>query len=310
MTHIALGTIPFGTAVDEATSFALLDRFVEAGGTMIDTSNNYPFWMEGATGDESEATIGAWLSARGNRDRVVLSTKCGGRPTIPGDRTLDSAEGLSAPTVRAAVRESLRRLRTDHVDVYWAHIQDRSTPLQEQVEAFAGLVADGAAKAVGASNHPSWRLERARALAVANGWAPYSHVQLRHSYLRPRPGVRLPEAGHVQVGEETLDYVRTEGLRLWVYTSLLAGAYSGRADRPVPAHYDHPGTARRLARLREVAAELGATPNQVVLAWLLAQDIVPIVGVSSAPQLEEALAAVDLKLDDEVRARLDDPALA
>ncbi|WP_405141060.1 aldo/keto reductase [Sphaerisporangium sp. NBC_01403] len=309
MTHIALGTIPFGTTVDEAASFAILDRFTEAGGTMIDTSNNYPFWLEGARGDESETTIGKWLSSRGNRDQVVLSTKCGARPTVPGDRTLDSIEGLSAPAITRALEGSLGRLRTDRLDVYWAHVEDRATPLAEQVATLGDLVAKGTVRAVGASNHPTWRLERARAIARASDLAPYTHVQLRHSYLRPRPGVRLPEAAHVQVGEEVLDYVRAEGLRLWVYTSLLTGAYT-RADRPIPEWYDHPGTTRRLAVLREVAGELGATPNQVVLAWLIGQGVVPIVGASSIAQLDELLGARDVKLDDDLRARLDDPALA
>ncbi|MEV7806258.1 aldo/keto reductase [Microbispora sp. NPDC088329] len=302
--RIALGTIPFGTTVDEATSFAILDRFVEGGGTMLDTANNYPFWMDGATGDESEATIGRWLTSRRNRDKLVISTKCGARPSVPGARTLDAAEGLSAGVVRAAIEGSLRRLGTDHVDVYWAHIDDRSTPLEETVAAFDELVLAGKAKEVGASNHATWRLERARSLAAARGGTRYSHVQLRHSYLRPRPWVHLPEGGHTQVSDEMLDYVRSEGdLTLWVYSSLLAGAYT---SKPLPEYYDHPGTTRRLAVLDEVAGELGATRNQVVLAWLRAQGIIPIVGVSSMAQLEELL--VDIKLDDELVARLDAPA--
>ncbi|WP_169984154.1 aldo/keto reductase [Microbispora sp. H10836] len=302
--RIALGTIPFGTTVDEATSFAILDRFVEAGGTMLDTANNYPFWLEGATGDESEATIGRWLASRRNRDSVVISTKCGARPAVPGARTLDAAEGLSAGVIRAAIEGSLHRLGTDHVDVYWAHVDDRSTPLEETVAAFDELVLAGKAKEVGASNHAVWRLERARSLAAARGGARYRHVQLRHSYLRPRPWVRVPEGGHTQVSDEMLDYVRSEGdLTLWVYSSLLAGAYTAK---PMPEYYDHPGTTRRLAVLDEVAGELGATRNQVVLAWLRAQDIIPIVGVSSMAQLEEII--VDVKLDDEHIARLDAPA--
>ncbi|MEO3808603.1 aldo/keto reductase [Sphaerisporangium sp. B11E5] len=310
MTHIALGTIPFGTTVDEATSFAILDRFTGAGGTMIDTSNNYPFWIEGATGRESEATIGRWLAARpGMRDRIVLSTKCGAFPAMPGDRTLERSEGLSGATIRAAIEGSLRRLGSDHVDVYWAHIEDRVTPLEDQVDALAKLVETGKAGELGASNHATWRVERARGIARAAGRPGYSLLQLRHSYLRPRPGTRMPEWGHVQATEETFDYLRAEGLRLWAYTSLLAGAYT-REDRPIPPAYDHPGTERRLAALRSVAEELGATVNQVVLAWLTAQGVVPIVGVSTLAQVEEAVGAADVKLDDELRARLDDPALA
>ena len=301
---IALGTIPFGTTVDEATSFAILDRFVESGGKIIDTANNYPFWLEGATGDESETTIGRWLASRGNRDQVVISTKCGARPTVPGDRTLASAEGLSAKAIRSAAEGSLRRLGVDHIDVYWAHLDDRSVPLEETVATLDELVLAGWVKEVGASNHATWRLERARSLAAARGCTPYTHVQLRYSYLRPRPGVRLPEDGHVHATEETLDYVRSEeNLTLWAYTALLKGAYAGR---PLPEHYDHPGTAKRLAVLDEVARELGATRNQVVLAWLRAQDIIPVVGVSSVEQLEELL--VEVELEPELLDRLNAPA--
>lgn len=306
--RLALGTIPLGTTVDERTAFAILDRFAEAGGTRIDTANNYPFWQEGATGDESELTVGRWLAARGVRDQMIISTKCGARPTVPGDRTLDSAEGLSAPAVRAAAEGSLRRLGVDHIDVYWGHVDDRSTPLAETVGAFGELVRQGKVRELGASNHATWRLERARRIARDLGVTPYTHVQLRHTYLRPRPGVRLPEAGHVPATEETFDYVATEGdLTLWAYNTLLYGAYT-RPDKPLPEIFDHPGTARRLAVLREVAGELGATPNQVVLAWLIAKGVVPIVGVTRVAQLDEALGAAGLKLDADLLARLDGPA--
>ncbi|GAA3441751.1 aldo/keto reductase [Planomonospora venezuelensis] len=303
----ALGTIPFGTAVDEQTTFAILDRFAEAGGTMLDTSNNYPFWRDGATGDESELAIGRWLASRGARDRIVLGTKCGARPTVPGDRTLGSAEGLSAKTIAAAAEGSLRRLGTDRIDVYWSHIEDRSVPLEETLGAFGELAAAGKVREIGASNLPAWRLERARAVSRANGWAPYTHLQLRHSYLRPRPDVPLESSGHTLVNDDTLDYLRQEPeVSLWAYSTLLSGGYT-RADRPLEEAYDHPGTTRRLAVLREVAAELGATPNQVVLAWLTGGSpaVVPIVGVSGLAQLEEAIGAAGLKLDDELRARLD-----
>ncbi|MBG0815451.1 aldo/keto reductase [Planomonospora sp. ID82291] len=309
MTHIplALGTIPFGTTVDDATAFAIMDRFAEAGGALLDTSNNYPFWYEGATGDESELAIGRWLAARGNRDRVVISTKCGARPTVPGDRTLDSAEGLSARAVEAAIEGSLRRLGTDRVDVHWAHIEDRSVPPAETLAAFDGLVRAGKVRETGASNIPAWRFERARNVARENGWTAYSHLQLRHSYVRPRPGAPLQSSGHTVVNDDTLDYLREEpGVTLWAYSTLMSGGYT-RADRPFDPAFDHPGTTRRLAVLREVAAELGATVNQVVLAWLIGGSpaAVPIVGASSVEQLDEALGALDVELDDELRARLD-----
>lgn len=304
----ALGTIPFGTTVPADETFKLLDRFVDAGGRMLDTANNYPFWYDGRTGDESETTIGAWLAARGTRDRVVIGTKVGARPAVAGDRTLDHAEGLAAPTIRAAIEGSLRRLGTDRVDVYWAHIEDRSVPVAETVEAFGEQVSGGKVVELGASNLPAWRLERARAVARALGVTPYTHLQLRHTHLRPRPGVVLPEGGHVLATDEHFDYLRAEGdITLWAYNSLMFGAYT-RADRPIPETYRHSGTERRLAVLFAVARELGVTVNQVVLARLMADGVVPIVGVSTMRQLDEAIGAAEVRLDAEVVARLDAPA--
>ncbi|KAB8193583.1 aldo/keto reductase [Nonomuraea phyllanthi] len=306
--NIALGTIPFGTTVDLRDTFAILDRFHEAGGTMLDTANNYPFWVEGRSGDESELAIGAWLAARGNRDEIFISTKGGARPTVPGDTTLGSAEGLSAAAVARAAEGSLKRLGTDRIDLYWSHIEDRSVPLEETLGALDELARQGTIRRAGASNMAAWRLERARNVSAAHGWIAYTHLQLRHTYLRPRPHTRLAESGHTLASDETLDYLAAEpDLTLWAYNTLMFGAYT-RADRPMPEIYDHPGTERRLAVLREVAGELGATPNQVVLAWLVAGGVVPIVGVSTLAQLEEAIGAAELTLDPELRARLDSAA--
>lgn len=123
---LCLGALPFGTTVDEKTSFAILDRFVEAGGDLIDTADNYAFWAPGGTGDESESTVGRWLASRRLYDKVVISTKVGARPTVPGSG-LETAEGLSAPVIRKAAEASLRRLGTDRIDLYWTHIEDRSS---------------------------------------------------------------------------------------------------------------------------------------------------------------------------------------
>ncbi|MFB4420293.1 aldo/keto reductase [Streptomyces sp. QL37] len=304
---LCLGALPFGSTVDERTSFAILDRFVEAGGNLIDTADNYVFWLPGSTGDESETTVGRWLAARNLRDEVVISTKFGGRPTVPGTG-LETAEGLSAPVVRKAAQESLRRLGTDRIDLYWSHIEDRTVPLEETLGALNALVSEGDVGVLGASNHPAWRVEQARAAARRNGWASYSCVQQRYSYLQPRFDVALPEAGHVHVTPEMLDYVGSEpDLTLMAYSTLLSGAYA-REDKPLSAAYDHPGTAPRLSALHQVASELGATPSQVVLAWLLhgTPPVLPLVGVSSVEQLDELLAAVDLRLEPEQRKRLDE----
>jgi aryl-alcohol dehydrogenase-like predicted oxidoreductase len=298
---LCLGTLPFGKWLDQDASFAILDRFVEAGGTFLDTANNYVFW-DGGTGDESEDMIGRWMAARGNRDDLVVATKMGARPRVPGTG-LENAEGLAGDTVRAAAEGSLKRLGTDRIDLYYSHIEDRSVALEDTLGGFASLVESGAVREIGASNHATWRLERARAVSRAQGWPLYTAVQQRYSYLRPRPGVRLPEGGHVHMTDEVFDYARAEGdVALLAYSALLSGAYR---DKPLGEWYDHPGTTRRLAVLHEVAAELGATANQVVLAWLTRQGIVPIVGASSVAQLEETLGGFELELDDDQVARMD-----
>jgi aryl-alcohol dehydrogenase-like predicted oxidoreductase len=186
-------------------------------------------------------------------------------------------------------------------------MEDRSVPLEETVGALAGLAAAGTVGRLGCSNHPLWRVERARQVAGANGWTGYTALQLRHSYLQPRPGAPVP--GTIRFGwvtDETVDYAQSHPeLSLWAYTPLLGGAYV-HAER-LPEAYQHPGTTRRLAALDEVAEQLGATRNQVVLAWLTGGDppVTPIVGVSTQAQLDEALAGVSLVLTDEQRRRLD-----
>ncbi|MBM2615054.1 aldo/keto reductase [Actinoplanes sp. LDG1-06] len=303
MSEIVLGAMLFGTRIGERESFALLDRFVELGGRWIDTADNYAFWEHpSGLGGHSELVIGRWLAARpGMRERVLISTKVGAEPTDPR-LGLAAMEGLSAKTVRAALTGSLQRLGVDHVDMYWAHVEDRSVPLAETAGVFEEVRAAGLARRTGASNTPAWRVEQARGLGA--GW---SALQLRHSYAQPRPGAALESWSHRQVFPETLDYVRaTSGLDLWAYSPLINGAY-GRPDRPLEAAYDHPGTTRRLATLVETARSLGVTQNQVVLAWLLGGDpeVFPIVGASTPQRLDEVMAARDVKLDTAVRESLD-----
>ncbi|WFE65040.1 aldo/keto reductase [Micromonospora sp. WMMD714] len=304
--RLVLGTMNYGTTVDRQRAFALLDRFVEAGGEWIDTANCYAFWSDPTgLGGASERVIGAWLRARpGGRTRVKIATKVRYDPLV-AHRWPESAEGLSAGAVTAGVAGSLSRLGVDAVDLLWAHGEDRGVPLAETVTAFGGLVGTGHAHRVGAANHASWRVEQARALARDRGVAPWSALQLRHSLAQPRPGALLPDRGHKLLTADDLDYAHTEGLDLWAYTPLINGGYV-RPDKPFPEAYDHPGTTRVLGVLDELTAETGATRNQVVLAWLLRQGIRPIVGVSDLAQLDEAVGAVDVPLDDGQLARLAD----
>jgi aryl-alcohol dehydrogenase-like predicted oxidoreductase len=301
--QIVLGTMDFGTRVDPDRAFAILDSFVAGGGIWLDTANCYSFWSDpSGVGGASERVIGAWLRARpGARDAVRIATKVRQNPLVPHSWP-ESAEGLSARAIRAGVEESLERLGVDHVDLLWAHAEDRTVPLEETVGAFGELVTKGVALRVGAANHAAWRVERARSLAREQGVEPWTALQLRHSLVQPRPSTSLSEAGHRMLAAEDLDLARSEGLSVWSYSSLMWGSYV-RADKPLPETYDHPGTAGVLAVLEEVADELSATRNEVVLAWLMRQGIDPIVGASRVEQIEQALAARQVRLGDEHLAR-------
>ncbi|MEE2037940.1 aldo/keto reductase [Nocardiopsis sp. CT-R113] len=310
---LCLGAMKFGSQTDDATSAALLDRFVEAGGTFVDTADCYQFWVEGFEGHESETFLGRWRRERGITDEVVIATKLGAQPTVPGTG-LETKEGLSAAAVATAAERSRERLGVERLDVLYAHNEDRTVPLTETLGAFAKLVADGAVTDLGLSNHRAWRLERARAVTEANGWPRPRVLQYRYSYLQPRFDRPLESTGHMHVTPELLDFVREEAAEgrehtLVAYTSLLWGAYT-RPEKAAELDpvYDHPGTPARLAVLDEVARETGATRNQVVLAWLMDSDprVVPLVGVSSLDQLNEAIEATDLTLSADQWGRLAD----
>lgn len=312
---LSLGAMTFGTTVDEATSFAILDRYAEAGGTFIDTANNYAFWVGETQGGQSEALLGRWRRDRGIGDEIVIATKLGGRPVAPGlsfeeTARLGNVEGLAPKVIRESAERSRDTLGVERLDLLYAHLEDPSVPLTETVEAFAELVADGTVGLLGASNHWAWRLERSRALAAAAGLPGYEVVQYQHSYLRPRadvPGRRSPDGNQGAAGGDLISYLRTEpDLVLVAYSPLLGGAYV-RTDKRLGPSYDHAGTPARMAALREVAGQTGATLIQVVLAWLMGGDlpIIPLVGASSVAQLDESLAAVDLELTPEQRDRLD-----
>lgn len=305
--QIVLGTMYFGTRTAEDDAHTLIDTFVELGGRWLDTADCYCFWEgERGVGGASEEVLGRWLGqGPGRRERVSISTKVRWQPLVP-HRWPESAEGLSATAVRHGVDGSLKRLGTDAVDLLWAHGEDREVPLDESVGALGQEVVRGRAARLGASNHRAWSVERARALATARGLPGFEALQLRHSYLAPRPGVTLDD-GHMLATDDHLDLAADARLPLWVYTPLLNGSYV-REDRPLPEGYRHPGTDSRRAALAAVAAECEATPNQVVLAWLMSATVPasPIVGVSSVPQLREAMAARDLVLTRAQRSRLDE----
>lgn len=307
---ISLGAMLMGTLTDEATSFAVLDRYAEAGGTFIDTSNNYAFWVEGSQGGESEQLLGRWRRSRGVGDEIVIATKLGARPNSPATGFTRDIEGLSPKVIRESAERSREHLGVERLDLLYAHVQDHGVPMRDTVEAFGELVTEGTVGLLGVSNHWAWQVERARALAEAAGLPGYEVLQYHHSYLRQRtdlPSLRSPDGQEGVAAGDLLSYLRAEPALVPVaYSPLLAGSYV-RADKPLGPEFDHPGTRARQAALRTVAEETGATVNQVVLAWLVGGEVpvVPLVGASSVAQLDESLAAVDLELTAEQRATLD-----
>lgn len=308
---LCLGTMFMGTRTDEETSFAILDRFVEAGGTFLDTANNYNAWV-GGHGRDSEDVLGRWLASRGNRDDLRIATKLGAAkkdPNLPLSNTAPTNyQGLSASTVDREARESLRHLGIEHIDVLYGHVDDLETPLEETVGAFGKLVDEGIVGIPGISNVALWRVVEARETAARLGVAPYGAVQQSYSYVYPRPQPIQTN----WASPELLDYARSTvaadrpGLTVMAYSPLQQGVFT-RDDKALRDGADHAGSRERIAVLRAVAAEIGATPNQVALAWLLGGEVpvIPVFGASSVAQLDEALGAADLVLDEETRARLD-----
>jgi len=300
VSELCLGTMYFGYRTEEKTAFAILDRFLDAGGTFLDTANNYGQW-HGEAG-ESERVLGRWMRSRGVSDRMVVATKVGARTLRPGDPSPEHWQGLTGEHISTDAETSRRNLGRDRLDLYYAHIDDRATPLEETVEALAELAEAGTVGLLGSSNTALWRVERARGIARAAGRPGYSCLQQQHSYLLPLPGRRQSNL----ITEETLDYAESDGLTLLAYSPLLKGVYAGRDG--LSGEYAHAVNTRRLAVLNEVARDLDATPNQVVLAWLLGcrPPIIPIPGASSVAQLDELLGATELTLDEATMIRLDE----
>jgi aryl-alcohol dehydrogenase-like predicted oxidoreductase len=320
VSQLSLGCMLMGGTTDEATALEMLDRYLDAGGTFLDTANCYMWWHRpDSRGGESEELLGRWLARTRRRDDVFIATKggaqvrhldrvWGGRDEPDWALARRDFEGAGADTLRRAVDDSLRRLRTDHVDLYYVHVDDRSTPLEETLAALAGIVQAGKARYLGWSNVSTWRLERVRQLCDRYGWPAPVAVQQEHSYLRRHPGVR-----NVSVAdEEQLDYLRAhDDLTLVAYSPILKGVYDDpakRAGHHVMASYQGADSEARLAAVTALAGELGVTPNQLVLAWLLHQTsptVVPLIGPRTLEQYEAALPALDLTLTDEQLARLD-----
>ena len=297
VSELCLGTDQIGSRIDATTSFALLDLFREQGGTFIDTANFYAAWMEGCSGGESETTIGQWIKERGVQNEMAVGSKLGfDYPGCEG--------GLSAAEIERECEKSLRRLQIESLALYYAHRDDAATPLEETMEAFDRLIRAGKVRAIGASNLKVWRIAEANVTSQTHDWAPYSAVQQRHTYLRPRHGADF--GPQVCINDDLKDYCRSRGLTAIAYSVLLQGAYT-RSERQVPSQYAGPEADMRLDALESVAQEVGATRNQVVIAWMRQSDppVLPVIAGSQKEQLLENIAALDINLTAEQMNRLE-----
>lgn len=316
--QLSLGCMLMGTLTDEDTATAMLDHYLASGGSFLDTANGYMWWAEpGSLGGESESLIGRWLQRRGRREDVFLATKGAGmvwdqegvwrNGQVDWGIAINKVEGASPATLRKAIEDSLRRLQTDYVDLYYVHVDDMATPLEETLETLASFVAEGKTRYLGWSNVRTWRMERIRQLCAQHGWPAPVALQQQHSYLRRRAGL----VHRSIVDEEQLDYLRAhDDLTLVAYSPILKGIYDSASKRDghwAMDPYRGPDAEARLAALAEMASEVGCTPNQLVLAWLMhsTPTLVPLIGPRTFEQYEAAMVSLDVKLSDEQLARLD-----
>ncbi len=290
---LVLGGNVFGWTADEPTSFALLDRFVDAGLNMIDTADSYSRWVPGHVGGESETIIGNWLARTGKRDKVLIATKV-------GSDMGDAGKGLSKAHILQSAERSLKRLQTDVIDLYQSHIDDAETPLEETLGAYERLIREGKVRAIGASNYSADRLAEALETSNARGLPRYQSLQPEYNLVE-RAG--FEEALAPLCLKENVGVICYFGLA----KGFLAGKYRSEADlqksprgQGVKDYLNDRGL-RILAALDEVAARHKAAPAQVSLAWLMARPAVtaPIASATSVEQMDDLIAATRIDLDND-----------
>lgn len=297
---LALGGNVFGWTADESTSFAILDRFVDLGFSLIDTANSYSTWVPGHQGGESETIIGKWLRAGGKRDRVIIATKV-------GMAALGDSPGLKPAQIARHVEGSLKRLGIDCIDLYQTHKDDPDTPVEETLGALDRLVKAGKVRAIGASQYKPDRLEASMQASARLGIARYDTLQ---------PEFNLYDRAAFE--RELQPVALRHGLAVIPFFGLAKGFLSGKyrkaADiegRPrasgLKKYFEGDRGMAILGALDAVAQRVGATPAQVSLAWIMAQPSIaaPIVSTTSVAQLDEIARAATLALDREALDTLD-----
>ena len=300
---LCLGTMTFGLQVDEAGSRAILDKAADHGLIYLDTSDAYPLGGTTDTAGETEAIIGRWMKERGNREDIILTTKCFA-PTRRGPNTW----GLSRQHIMDAIDGSLRRLGTDHIDVYLAHMDDTNTPLDETLRAFDDIVSAGKVRYVGCSNYSAWRLGKALRAAAELGTTGYITIQSRYNLL------------YREIETELLPLCRDEGIGMMIYNPLAGGFLSGKyktGQKPEEGtrftlgnsaamyqqRYWQETQFTAVERLKNDVEKRGLGLVSVAVAWVLGQPGVStaIIGASRPEQLDANLAALDVEFDDDLR---------
>lgn len=298
---LCLGTMQWGWTADEATSFAVMDAFVEAGGNFLDTADIYSRWVEGNDGGVSEEVIGRWLTARGNRQQIVVATKARG-PMGPGPND----QGLSRKHLIDACDASLRRLQTDYIDLYQTHHPDAETPIDETLEAMDRLIQQGKVRYIGCSNYRAWQLMQALWASDRAGIARFDSLQPHYNLVN-----------RAEFERELADVCEEYDIAVIPYSPLAGGFLTGKYHRGgqtesvrldgVKSRYFNEAGWKSLDAVRAVATETDSTPLAVSLAWLLEQPSVtaPIIGANSPEQLAGSLAALSVNLDEAQMAALD-----
>jgi aryl-alcohol dehydrogenase-like predicted oxidoreductase len=296
---LAFGGNVFGWTADESTSFRLLDAFVAAGYNFIDTADVYSKWAPGNQGGESESILGRWLKKSGKRHQVVIATKVG--MEMGPDR-----KGLSPAYIQRAVEDSLKRLQTDHIDLYQSHTDDVATPLADTLGAYDGLIKAGKVRAIGASNYSAERFAEALAVSKQHSLPRYESMQ---------PNYNLYDRADFEAKMQEVCVRNDVGVISYfsLASGFLTGKYRSEADlakgprgQMVKKYLNDRGF-RILAALDSVAKETSSTPARVALAWLMAKPGItaPIASATSLPPLEDLFAATRLQLDPAKLERLD-----
>ena len=297
---LAFGGNVFGWTVDETLSFRLLDAWLDAGFNFVDTADVYSSWVPGHSGGESETIIGKWLRQTGKRNRVVLATKLG-KPMGEGKK------GLSPAYIHEAVDASLKRLKTDHIDLYQSHDDDPETPLSDTAEAFAALIKAGKVRAIGASNFTAPRLAEALDVAEKQGLPRYESLQPLYNLYDRAVFENELEPLCVERGVGVINfYALAAGFLTGKYRSEADAAKSARGANTTK-QYLNPRGLRILDALDKATKATGATQGQVAIAWQIARPSItaPIASASSVKQLDELIAAANLQLAPEIIAMLD-----